>query len=547
MLRRPKSFGLSFLERYGQPNALELYQLKKDLSNVAQENAPLVEYYSRLKRTWENIDSIDPIPQCTCGAIDLCSCQLLKKLLDRETHSKLIHLLMGLNASYESVKSTILTMEPLPPINKVLGLLQKIERSKQISDAVEVLSEANAYASARFNSGSGGNHSKKARIDDKPVKECSHCHKRGHLREDCFRLKECSYCFGKGHIRDHCFKLRNATAGTGRGKSVSGIQFSRGSNVYKRASNNVDVVPAEPLDLTPLDDPLPASCAADSAPPDMMSDLVTTVVQQCMKAFSENFVAGIPSAHFAGILPSSHAFAVTNSSSRTDWIVDTGASDHMTPHVDLLTDVTTLSKPIFVALPDGHVKVVTKVGRLVLSPHIILTHVLIVPDFQQNLLSVGKLVASSNMVVVFSSTGCQFQDLSSKVTLAVAHKHGDLYRIRQVTPSILQSVAQSSLSADFISASFPSTHRFDNEHCMTVVTASLLHNRLGHTSCDKLKHVCNTPVSINKDFFCEICTLAKHHILPFPRSSSFATSLFDLVHLDVWGPYKFPSMSGSMF
>ncbi|XP_074305421.1 uncharacterized protein LOC141640538 [Silene latifolia] len=102
------------LERYGQVNSVEIYQLRKELSGISQENAPLVEYYSKLKRNWETLDSIDPIPMCTCGAMNACSCQLLKSLFARETQTKLIQFLMGLNGGYENVKTNVLSMEPLP-------------------------------------------------------------------------------------------------------------------------------------------------------------------------------------------------------------------------------------------------------------------------------------------------------------------------------------------------------------------------------------------------------------------------------------------------
>ncbi|KAL9239312.1 hypothetical protein vseg_013647 [Gypsophila vaccaria] len=69
-----KDLWLELNERYGQVNTLELYQLKKDLNNLSQENSSLVNYYSNLKRSWESIDSLDLIPDCTCGALKLCTC-----------------------------------------------------------------------------------------------------------------------------------------------------------------------------------------------------------------------------------------------------------------------------------------------------------------------------------------------------------------------------------------------------------------------------------------------------------------------------------------
>lgn len=43
---------------------------------------------------------------------------------------------------------------------------------------------------------------------------------------------------------------------------------------------------------------------------------------------------------------------------------------------------------------------------------------------------------------------------------------------------------------------------------------------------------------------CFVCTLAKHHRLPFPTSTSMSKNLFDLVHIDIWGPYRVFTFNG---
>jgi hypothetical protein len=74
--------------------------------------------------------------------------------------------------------------------------------------------------------------------------------------------------------------------------------------------------------------------------------------------------------------------------------------------------------------------------------------------------------------------------------------------------------------------------------------------RFGHTSFDKL-------VEINKMFPfvkvsktnmpCDICLYAKQKILPFPTGFTVSKSVFDLVHMDIWGPLSIPSMSGHRY
>ncbi|KAK9715040.1 hypothetical protein RND81_06G138900 [Saponaria officinalis] len=203
-----------------------LNSMSKPIKDTLVYNDSLVEYFSKLKRTWENIDSIDPFPLCSCGAIVLCTCKLLKRIVDRESQSRLLQFLMGLNNVYDSVRSNVLTMEPLPPLNKAFALLQKVERQKLISEAVDVLAEANAFTCTQTSDFQTVG--KKPRTDsDSSVKTCNYCHHLGHTKDECFKLKECSYCGRKGHARDTCYRLRNNSnnktfRGRGRGRYSSG-------------------------------------------------------------------------------------------------------------------------------------------------------------------------------------------------------------------------------------------------------------------------------------------------------------------------------------
>ncbi|KAK9724656.1 hypothetical protein RND81_05G090200 [Saponaria officinalis] len=89
-----KELWSELVERYDQTNSVEIYQLRMELTDISQENAPLIENYSKLMKNWESVDHLDPIPTCTCGAIDLCSCKLLKSVVDRDSNNKLIQFLM---------------------------------------------------------------------------------------------------------------------------------------------------------------------------------------------------------------------------------------------------------------------------------------------------------------------------------------------------------------------------------------------------------------------------------------------------------------------
>ena len=43
---------------------------------------------------------------------------------------------------------------------------------------------------------------------------------------------------------------------------------------------------------------------------------------------------------------------------------------------------------------------------------------------------------------------------------------------------------------------------------------------------------------------CKVCPLAKHKCFTFPFNNKLSSYAFDLIHLDVWGPYATPTLHG---
>lgn len=36
---------------------------------------------------------------------------------------------------------------------------------------------------------------------------------------------------------------------------------------------------------------------------------------------------------------------------------------------------------------------------------------------------------------------------------------------------------------------------------------------------------------------CDVCSMSRQHILPFPLNHSQSSNIFYLIHVDLWGPY----------
>ena len=74
----------------------------------------------------------------------------------------------------------------------------------------------------------------------------------------------------------------------------------------------------------------------------------------------------------------------------------------------------------------------------------------------------------------------------------------------------------------------------------TTTTYELWHEQLGHLSRDRIKLLSSYVSGINFPIsdHCGICPLAKQTRLPFCSSNTNSLAPFDLIHYDIWGPYR---------
>lgn len=168
------------MERYHESNAPLIYQLQKELNNIRQDSMSIAMYYSKLRRIWDELQALEGIPVCTCGVMSKCACAILKKMVEKEATTKLMQFLMGLTDTYDHVRSSILSLDPLPSVNKAFHMVLQIERQKEITGQYVQSHDAlaagkqysqNAKNGNSSNTGSNGRDSKKAKMDRK----CEYC------------------------------------------------------------------------------------------------------------------------------------------------------------------------------------------------------------------------------------------------------------------------------------------------------------------------------------------------------------------------------------
>jgi len=125
------------VERFGQSNKAKLFQVKKELASISQEDADIATYYTRAKRVWDAFVAVDDMPRCTCG---------INTALGKYTQEQnMINFLMGLNDSYTSVRGSLLMMSPLPSLGQTYSLLVQEERQRQVKNAGHFLSDSASF------------------------------------------------------------------------------------------------------------------------------------------------------------------------------------------------------------------------------------------------------------------------------------------------------------------------------------------------------------------------------------------------------------------
>ena len=230
-----------------------------------------------------------------------------------------------------------------------------------------------------------------------------------------------------------------------------------------------------------------------------------------------------------------HVNTIQNSVANTqDWIVDSGASNHMTCNKEWLKNYRAI-KPIRIETAENE-RFIEAVGcgDVVLFlknrsgvQKVTVANVYFVPNLGKNLLSIGK-ISEKGVIVQFSKQICIFKTQShQEIGFALLQK--GLYILQTAQQQILHAV-NNATAAD---------------------SKELWHFRLGHLNYNDMKQL-DLPVAIPDNVktieSCEDCAKCKLIRAPFASGSSYrAKEPLEIVHSDVCGPMKTPSHSGKLY
>ncbi|XP_021717245.1 uncharacterized protein LOC110685089 [Chenopodium quinoa] len=298
-------------ERFGLVNGPRIQQLKSEISRCEQPKSMSVAvYYSKLSVLWDELDKHEPLIGCKCGK---CMCDVGKQHAARRDGDRLQQFLLGLNSYfYAALRSTLLSQDPLPSLNRAYQTIAQEERVRGIASHKEEPPEAVSFAVRMENNS-------KPRLSraERAALECTHCHKKGHDATTCFD----KHGVPSWYIEKYGSKENNRGAGRGRGAPLKA-------------------------------NATPAPAAASTAPATMAAPNLTPEQWHALMAVLGN------------------SSPITNRVNGK-WIVDTGCSHHVTGDLSCLVEVHDVPS-CNVGLSDGQSVVAMKEGVVNLTDKITL-------------------------------------------------------------------------------------------------------------------------------------------------------------------------------
>ena len=440
----------------------QVYELQHRVTRMWQRGGLIKKYYNDLQGVWCEIDFRCP------NSIEYAT--------DIQKHNSLIQeervyiFLDGLDDRLDNVRSDILQLKPFPTIEQAYAHVRREDTRQAVMTAGAETTTSGAVMAI-----------KGSRFGQPPTLVMGKHHLSSKPKVP-FDGGKCTHCGNTKHTRETCFKLH------GYPEWWHELQARRkkGNTLPDEGIGRAATVTAEPqLSLIPM---------ADSS--------TSKATGNCGQSFYS----------------SSHQ-------NESEWIIDSGATDHMTFDPADFSH-TTQPQRTCIANANGVAYPVTGAGTVSLSSSLTLSHTLLVPSLSNKLMSVSQVTEELNCVVLIYSNVCFLQDVLSKEIIGRGTKRGGLYYLDDFNHG----------KANHVHHQLSSKER----------EIWLWHRRLGHPSFEYLRHLFPNLFLQSKDvnFNCKTCILAKSHRNSYHASLNKSSIPFALIHSDVWGPSPRTTVTG---
>ncbi|KAH6828240.1 hypothetical protein C2S53_009943 [Perilla frutescens var. hirtella] len=329
------------------------------------------------------------------------------KLAAKETKSELeeermMQFLMGLNDIYEPIRQQMLILNPLPSVSQAYLMVLQVEEQLHISSQMGETMEQSALFSDQSKGYQKDGFRRKLTKEEKMRMKCDHCGRSGHLKRDCFEI------IG---TPDWYKKMKED-----RGSKKVNFAAEKGNQTQEEFGKR-----QPPTDI---DKAIEAAIAKKFA----------SYIESKTTSEKKGLLGGPQTAQLAEIeedrlsaYTSHYAFRLSAEIRTDEWIMDSGASNHMCCEATLLTNLRHLSKPVRIFMPNRSSIMAKMEGNAQITPTIELRNVLYAPDFTHNLVSVGQMAKILDTRVIFLASHYMIKKRDTDVLLGIAKMKGTLY------------------------------------------------------------------------------------------------------------------------
>ncbi|GJV29259.1 hypothetical protein Tco_1385707 [Tanacetum coccineum] len=336
----------------------------------------------------DDIDQFDPLQYDSLVNLPNCICKNSKKLKKHNQLLKLMQFRMGLDEVYAPIRSIILTNDPIPDVKGAFATLSRDEshRGSQTHSVVKTRNYAFvARPNNRNNNCTSNNY--QPRKANRPNLVCTHCNMNGHTADRCFKRVDYPPKFKRN---------------TGFNKSSASNSDVAGSKDQSSSNSFTDEQYKRLMDL------ISDKTGSSSMPANIAG--IKCVVSFCSSKFYN------------------HNSNIKSYKLYIGWIIDSGASQHMTYTILNMFNVVEVSKlNMTVGHPNGTKAVVTHVGSLRLTDKIVIHDVLVVPGYEVSFLSVHKLSEDNKYRVIFDESVCVIQYSIQRTQVGTGNESNGFY------------------------------------------------------------------------------------------------------------------------
>ena len=209
------------------------------------------------------------------------------------------------------------------------------------------------------------------------------------------------------------------------------------------------------------------------------------------------------------------------------WLIDSGASDHMTHRREWFCDFEDFKVPLSIKMGNGDIISAYGKGSIDIETRVnnawipgIMYDVLYAPNLQQSLFAV-KVVARKGIDFSITNNGKRCIFTRNNNVIATGSDSGNLYKVnlRVVMPKNCNSI-----------------NAEQNEK--PIESLQLWHERLCHQNYRHVKSfISNLGITIKNDIdICDGCAYGKQHRRSFHEKIERATRVREIIHTDVCGP-----------